>query len=163
MSFEIYNNCYKYNFKFEDEKNLKENAKKLPKLKSRKVEWRKPKTRDDGVVEIGFPLYDEEVNKYRKLKSQLSINIKVVYGNKLKIVNSWCLPNRIYINGINSTIDSSGHIFIESNEINNITMEYDEKFTKLDKIFQNLDSITEVDLSNLDTSRITSMKAMFCI
>lgn len=40
MSFEIYNNCYKYNFKFEDEKNLKENAKKLPKLKSRKVEWK---------------------------------------------------------------------------------------------------------------------------
>ena len=36
MSFEIYDNCYKYNFKFEDEKNLKENAKKITKVKIKK-------------------------------------------------------------------------------------------------------------------------------
>lgn len=62
--FEIYNNWYKYNFKFEEEENLKENSKKLPKLKSRKVEWEKPKKLEDGIIEIGFPLYDEEVNNW---------------------------------------------------------------------------------------------------
>ena len=59
MSFEIYNNCDKYNFKFEDEKNLKENAKKLPKLKSRKVEWKEPKRREDDKEEKGKYVHKE--------------------------------------------------------------------------------------------------------
>ena len=54
----------KAGFKFDEKVNLKENAKKIPKLKSRKVEWEKPKKRKDGVIEIGFPLYDEEVNNW---------------------------------------------------------------------------------------------------
>ena len=62
--FEIYNNWYKYDFKFEDEKSLKENSKKLPKLKSQKVEWKPPKKREDGVIEIGYPLYSEEVQDW---------------------------------------------------------------------------------------------------
>ena len=47
-----------------DLENLKENSKKLPKLKTQKVEWRKLKEREDGVIELGFPLYNEEVNKW---------------------------------------------------------------------------------------------------
>ena len=62
--FETYNSWYKYNFKFDDETNLKENAKKLSKLKSRNVEWKKPKKREDGVIEIGYPMYDEEVQNW---------------------------------------------------------------------------------------------------
>ncbi len=61
---EIYNNWYKYNFKFDEDIDLKENSKKLPKLKSRKVEWNQPKEREDGVIELGFPLYSEEVDNW---------------------------------------------------------------------------------------------------
>ncbi len=60
---EIYNNWYKYNFKFDDV-NLRENAKKLPKLKSRKVEWKEPRKIEGGVIVLGYPLYDDEVNNW---------------------------------------------------------------------------------------------------
>ena len=47
IEFEVYSNWDKYNFKFEDEVNLRENAKKLPKLKTQKVEWQEPKRGED--------------------------------------------------------------------------------------------------------------------
>ena len=62
--FKIYNDWYKYNFKFDEDVNLKENSKLLPKLKSRKVEWKEPKKGEDGVIEMRFFLYDEEVNNW---------------------------------------------------------------------------------------------------
>ena len=52
------------NFKFDENTNIKENAKKLPKLKSRKVEWQKPRQRSDNVIELGYPLYDKEVENW---------------------------------------------------------------------------------------------------
>jgi len=54
----------KYDFKFDENTNIKENAKKLPKLKSRKVEWQKPKQGSDNVIELGYPLYDKEVENW---------------------------------------------------------------------------------------------------
>ena len=44
--------------------NLRENAKKLPKLKSRKVKWKEPIEREDKVIILGYPLYDGEVNNW---------------------------------------------------------------------------------------------------
>ena len=55
-----------YNFKFDEDINIKENVKKLPKLKSRKVEWQKSKQRSDNVIELGYPLYDKEVENWIK-------------------------------------------------------------------------------------------------
>lgn len=53
-----------YDFKFDEDTNIKENAKKLPKLKSRKVEWQKSKQRSNNVIELGYPLYDKEVENW---------------------------------------------------------------------------------------------------
>lgn len=53
-----------YDFKFDEDTNIKENAKKLPKLKSRKVEWQKSKQRSNNVIELGYPLYDKEVGNW---------------------------------------------------------------------------------------------------
>ena len=44
--------------------NIRERAKKLPKIKTRKVEAREPKQASDGVIEIGYPLYDQEVTNW---------------------------------------------------------------------------------------------------
>lgn len=71
--FEIYNNWYKYNFKFENQENLKESAKKLPKLKTQKVEWKKPIEREDGVIEVGFPLYNEEIYNWKRKFHELKL------------------------------------------------------------------------------------------
>lgn len=56
----------KYDFKFDDSININENAKRLPKLKTRKVEARGPKQGSDGVIELGYPLYDQEVTNWIK-------------------------------------------------------------------------------------------------
>ncbi len=53
-----------YDFKFEDINIIKENSKKLPKLKSRKVEWKQPKEKEDGIIEMGFPLYGRDVDNW---------------------------------------------------------------------------------------------------
>lgn len=61
-----------YNFNFDKDTSIKENARKLPKLKSRKVEWQKPKRRSDNVIVLGYPIYDKEVenwiNEFYRLK-----------------------------------------------------------------------------------------------
>ena len=62
--FDAYNNKDKCDFKFDEEIGLKENAKKLPKLKSRKVKWQECKEKEDGVIELGYPLYDKEVDEW---------------------------------------------------------------------------------------------------
>lgn len=54
----------KYDFKFEEGVNIRESAKKLPKIKTRKVEARETKQASDGVIEIGYPLYDQEVTNW---------------------------------------------------------------------------------------------------
>lgn len=53
-----------YDFKFDEDTNIKENAEKLPKLKSRKVEWQKSKQRSNNVIDSGYPLYDKEVENW---------------------------------------------------------------------------------------------------
>ena len=85
--FEIYNNWCKYNFKFEDEENVHNRAKMLPKLKNQKVEWKKATTREDGVIVPGFPIYSKEVNEW----------VDMFY--KLKLVDYNYLENsKIYAN-----------------------------------------------------------------
>jgi len=102
-----------------------------------------------------------KIHNKRKLKTKYIINLKVISGLKIKIVNSWLIPNRTYINGISSSMDSSGHVNIEKEGYSDVTFEYDEKIVLFDKIFQNLDSIVEVDFSNIDTSESESFRGMF--
>ena len=42
---------FEYDFKFDEEINIKENAKKLPKLKTRKVKWQESKKGKDLKIE----------------------------------------------------------------------------------------------------------------
>ena len=56
----------KYSFKFEDEKVLKENSKKLPKIKTQKVVWKAPRKQDDGIIHLGYPIYSDEVDNWVK-------------------------------------------------------------------------------------------------
>ena len=106
-------------------------------------------------------LSEKQFNNSRKLITISTIKIKVSYERFLKVINTWFLPDRIYINDIKSVIDNSGRVILDYEGINNITMEWDEKLTNLERIFQNLGNIIEIDLSNFDSSSVTSMKTMF--
>ena len=69
----------------------------------------------------------------------------------MKIINENYIPDRIYINGNKSNIDYSGFIIIENDEINNITLEWDQKKRNYNELFRDIYDIIEIDLSNFDT------------
>ena len=107
------------------------------------------------------PIITEKILKEnRKLQNGQIINLKVRGTEKVKIVNSKFIPTSVYVNGVKSGI-SKGVVNIENDVINNITLEFTEKKKNLDKFFQDIQSIIEVDLSNYDTTGVTSMKSMF--
>ena len=109
-------------------------------------------------------LSDNFIKINRKLQTKLSIDLKVISGGKVKIIKKDYLPNRIYINGNKSSIDKDGNINTTKYgdyQILNVTIEWDIKKPKYEKVFQEINSVIEIDLSNFDTSGATSMRGMF--
>ena len=114
------------------------------------------------LVYLYNPIAAENIsNKKRNLNPVQIVKIKVTYGNKLKIINSNYIPNRVFINGVESEIDKSGNIKIPEPGVYEVTLEWDQKHDKYSKLFQNINTVFEIDLSNLDISGIKSIKSMF--
>ena len=88
------------------------------------------------------------------------IKLKVSYGANLKIIEPKFTPSKVYVNGIESEI-TKGCINVLNKGINNITLEWDEKITDCEKMFKDLQSIIEADLSNFDLSEVVSLKYLF--
>ena len=110
---------------------------------------------------INHILTEKKIRKIRKLQSLHIIDIKVTYGTKLKIINSDYVPDRVYINGDISEIDSGGGISIPSPGTNNVTLVWEQKKKKYSKLFKNIESIIEINFTDFDTSDITLMSSMF--
>jgi len=115
------------------------------------------------IINLMKPIISSEYFNNRKLESGLSISLKVIKNGKIKIINTDYLPQRVFVNGIQTSIDKSAYIIIEEEGINNVTIEWDKKKkpVKCAKMFQNIDSISGVDFSDFDFSGITTMKSMF--
>ena len=100
-------------------------------------------------------------NNKRKLSYDLTINLKIFGGYKINVINQNYIPDRIFINGNKSTIDQYGRITTETEEIYFVTLEWNEKKTNYEKLFENVYNAIEIDLSNFDTTGVTSMNSMF--
>ena len=110
-------------------------------------------------IELLKPILSE--NKNRKLNGLQVINIKVTYGKKVKIINSNYIPNRIFVNGVESKTDKSGNVNLPNEGAYNVALEWDKKADKYSKLFQNIASVIEIDFINFDLSGIKSIKSMF--
>ena len=108
------------------------------------------------MINLIKPIISSEYFNERKLESGLSVSLKVIKNGKIKIINTDYLPQRVYVNGIKTTIDKSAYIIIEEEGINNVTIEWDakKKPAKCAKMFQNIDCIIGVDFSDFDFSGI---------
>ena len=71
------------------------------------------------------------------------------------------LPDEIYINGIKHIEPPNRTLNFVDNDVNNITMKWNQKLTKCDNMFNGLTNIINVDLSKFDSSSVTDMKCMF--
>ena len=110
---------------------------------------------------INSVLMKKTFNETRRLNDGLTIDLKINKNGKVRVINSMYAPDRVYVNDTNITIDQTGQIFLEYEGINNVTLEWDEKLTRCDRLFTESEGIIEIDLSNFDTSLVTSMKGMF--
>ena len=105
-------------------------------------------------------IISEDFNNEKYKKNKIDLKIKGIGFQQ--IMGSSLLPDLIYLNGNMTKIDNSGKIFIESdNEINKVTLIWNQKINSCDNLFQSSNNIIEIDLSNLDTSLVTSMLSMF--
>ena len=95
-----------------------------------------------------------------ELNSTSIIYLKVKGKNSQKIINKNFISNcLVYYNG--DIIDFNGTIFLDNNNNNNLTLIWKNKLNTSEYLFQDSESIIEIDLSKFDTSEITSMGGMF--
>ena len=118
------------------------------------------------IISLVIPILNEKIfNNYRKLEAFQCIKIKILKElseGKMKIIDSNYIPNKIYVNGVNSTIDKKGNINIKSNyTINNITLIWNDKNKKYSQLFKNIEKLFEVDFINFDMAGITLISSMF--
>ena len=91
------------------------------------------------------------------------LDLKIKGNDFQKIMGSKPFPDLIYLNGIMTFIDDLGRIFIEGekkNEINKVTLIWNQKINTCENLFKSSTGIIEMDLSNFDASIVTSMKSM---
>ena len=96
----------------------------------------------------------------RNLDSRNIINLTVNGLNFQQIINPEYEPDIIYLNDMEIEF-YLGSIFIEKNGKNKVTLIFDNSLENLDYLFESIKSIIEIDLSNFDSSKVTSMKGMF--
>ena len=115
-------------------------------------------------IRLLYPILTQKnFYKRRKLEFGVSIDLKVLKEENYltKVINEKYIPDRIYINGILSDINNDGKVYLEEEEINNITMEWNQSKEICDKMFEKIINIIEIDLSKFDTSKVISMEGMF--
>jgi len=102
-------------------------------------------------------------NDKRNLNTQSIIYLNVTGTKSIKILGSKSslFPNKIYLNDIEVSISSNGNINIEKSGKNNVTLIWNKPLQSCEKLFQSASTVTEIDLSNFDTSNVKTMKGMF--
>ena len=113
-----------------------------------------------------FPLISKNQREiYRSNKINLSneIKIKIIGIGPQNILNQEYLekPKQILVNGTPADIDIENKISNLLNGENTIIMKWDNKLIDCKSMFQNLTNIIEVDLTNFDSSEVTTMEKMF--
>ena len=117
------------------------------------------------IILIDYILSESLIENIRNLNAMNSIYLNIT-GNKytkvLGIIPE--LPDLVYLNDVLTLIDSSGNIFIEKNDNDisyNLTIVWYNPIENCEKLFQSVSSANEIDLSNFDTSKVTTMRSMF--
>ena len=70
------------------------------------------------------------------------------------------IPSKIFINGILQNYTGK-EVFGLKDEINNITMEWENELTNCNAMFYELSNIIRIDLSKFDSSKVVNMLGMF--
>ena len=95
------------------------------------------------------------------VSSTSEINLTIEGKGEQIILNElfYIEPSKVLVNG--EFIDSCKKCFLLRDDINNITLIFDEEINSCENMFNNLQNMTFIDLSSFDTSKVTNMHSMF--
>ena len=109
------------------------------------------------------------INYLNQIKSNISLFKNAKISLKIKGVGESIIlsdefdnkyyPNKVYINGIKENIISNTYFFNQTD--NFVELIWDDKLNNCEYMFYRCYKITEIDLSNFNTSNITSMLGIF--
>ena len=96
------------------------------------------------------------------INNQNSIFLKTSTKGYQYIISQDRLPDFVYVNEKQTNFDADGRINIKSRQkINIVKLVWNYKLKNCEFLFDSLDNIIEVDLSEFDSSEVTTMKGMF--
>ena len=109
--------------------------------------------------EIPDNFYLDSHDNIYKYKNFIAISIEGK-GNQKILSNSFILePSQVWINGIlNISCKKSCEL---ENDVNNITIWFEKIIESFENMFNGVGNTTEIDLSNIDSSKVTDMSYMF--
>ena len=89
--------------------------------------------------------------------NQSEINLVIEGPGNLNILNDsfYLNPSEVIING--DLKPSCNKSCLLDNILNNVTIKFDKQLESLENMFKGLNKIIEIDLSNLDTAKVTNM------
>ena len=99
----------------------------------------------------------------RKLSIYNSEVYLTIYGSGVQNLLSndfYANPSDVIVNGI-SKKDVCNKICELEGDVNKITLVFEDEINSCENMFKHSSNIKEIDLSNFDTSKATSMKSMF--
>ena len=110
-----------------------------------------------NIIQISLSL---KINNIVLLNSSWII-IKINQAGEHNIISEYFRqrPDEIYINDMNQSLIQSHYNLSES--INVIKLVWNNELDDCENMFSQCSNITEMDLSNFDTSQVTSMDRMF--
>ena len=130
------------------------------------------------MINLNKLLYSEIIllyflfNSFIKVHSYSEVNITIRGNGTQKILNDQSrkcgphsnivyIPNEIYINGIFYNTNNYYYVNNLENEINNITIRWNNTIQNCNHIFSDLNNVIYFDFSNFDSSEVTYMGCMF--
>ena len=109
-----------------------------------------------------FPVLSQ--NNKRKLESYSKITLKIIGKGYHNILNSEFkpLPDEIYLNNQSiNPIDNKIYIDDGAESVNTIELRWNSLISKCEKMFSGLPTVTEIDMSYFNFSKVSDMEGMF--
>ena len=103
------------------------------------------------------------IKNARNLKNYISEIHLVIKGKGTKNILSnefKTNPSEVIVNGISKGNTCQKTCYFDE-DINNVTIKFEEQIKSCKKMFYNLQNIIEIDLSNFDASKVNDMGEMF--
>ena len=109
--------------------------------------------------EIPENFYLDGHDNLYKYKNYIDLSIEGKGNQKILSDLFYLEPSQVWVNGIlNISCKKSCEL---ENDVNNITIWFEKGLESFKNMFNGLDNVIEIDLSNVDSSKVTDMSYMF--